>query len=183
MQEQPSASAGSPLSTLDKYWVQRSLKPSPLPREKLICYTPEHWIKYVFPSILYLILVYGGAMLLYLAMISWDGQITYLILLLIGVLLLTAVHHWFFWFLLAESQACIIVTNKRVIYLHSGLLWSEEMIEVAYEKMKTVEAHKRTILQSILNFGTLQFEPMVKIKRIPHPGTMARQIEQAMGMD
>ena len=37
-------------------------------------------------------------------------------------------------------------------------------------------------LQSVLNYGTLEFEGKAKITRVPHPGTLAREIEQAMGM-
>jgi hypothetical protein len=92
------------------------------------------------------------------------------------------VQHWYFWFLLAQSETHIIITSKRVLYIKSGLLWGEEMLEVAFDKMKTVEAHKTTFLQSILNYGTLQFEPMVKITCVPHPGTQAKLIEQSMGM-
>ena len=173
----------SHLSKLDQYWIRRSVKPAVLPNERLLSISSEHWIKYVFPSILYILLSGLCLLPLYLAMVTpAAAPALFQFLVLIGLLLLFCVHHWFFWFLLAESQACIIVTSKRVVYLHSGLLWNEEMIEVAYEKMKTVEAHKKTLLQSILNFGTLQFEPIVKIHRVPHPGTLARQIEQTMGM-
>jgi hypothetical protein len=49
-------------------------------------------------------------------------------------------------------------------------------------KMKTIEAHKNNILQTVLNYGTLEFEGKGKMTRIPHPGSLAMQIEQAMGM-
>ncbi len=183
MHEQQTSNGTFFLSKLDQYWVKRAIKPVVMPNERLLSVSHEHWIKYVFPSFLYVALTGTSLLLLYFAALFAPSVLgVALFLFILGVTLLFVTHHWFFWFLLAESQAHIIITNKRVIHIHESLLWREEMVEVSFEKMKTVEAHKRNIFQSVLNYGTLQFEPMVKIRLVSHPGALARQIEQAMGM-
>ena len=183
MSEQPTSNGTSFRSKLDQYWVKRSIKPAVIPNERLLSVSHEHWIKYVFPSFLYVVLMGASVLLFYFAALTTPSVLgVSLFLFTLALLLLFVTHHWFFWFLLAESQAHIIVTNKRVIHIHESLLWREEMVEVSFEKMKTVEAHKKNIFQSVLNYGTLQFEPMVKFRLVSHPGTLARQIEQAMGM-
>lgn len=172
------------LSRLDRYWVKHPLaKPLLVPNEYLICISPEHWIKYLFPSFLYVALMVSGGILVSVAALSAPSGLSFFTTLFLPALLLLFVtHHWFFWFLLAETQAHIIVTNRRVVYIHESLLWREEAVEVSFEKMKTVEAHKKNIMQSLLNYGTLQFESATTIKRVPHPGTLAKNIQQAMGM-
>lgn len=176
-------SSSPDLSVLDRYWVTREpIRPSVMPNEHLLLISDEHWIKYVFPLIVYAILTAAGlALSVGFFFAALDGQVSMLAF-SIGLLLLTCTHHWFFWFLLAESQVDIIVTSKRVVYAHAGLLWDEDIVEVAFEKMKTVEAHKKSLLQSVLNYGTLNFEKKAQIARVPHPGTVARIIQQAIGM-
>lgn len=171
------------LGKLDRYWTSRSpSQPRLLPNERLICISPEHWIKYALPSVFYFFLTAFSVALLWFASVGASSLFGFSMLFGAGLILLVCTHHWFFWFLLAESQACIIVTDKRVVHIRQGLLWYEEMIDVAFERMKTVESHKVTFLQSLLNYGTLQFGPIVKIQYVPHPGTLTRKIEQAMGL-
>jgi hypothetical protein len=171
------------LEKLDRYWASRSTpKPKFVTNEKLICISPEHWIKYVLPFMLYILLTGAALFFFFLATLNTENLLSFFTFFLVGCAVLICVHHWFYWFLLAESQACIIVTNKRVIHIRQGLLWHEQIMDIAFEKMKTVEAHKKTLLQSFLNYGTLQFEPTVKIHRTPRPGTLVREIEQAMGL-
>lgn len=183
--EQQSAPDGlSLLSRLDRYWIRRPVaKPVITSNESLLLISPEHWIKYVFPCFLYIVLMGGAALILYGAIVSAPSSFAVsAMLFLVGLVILFVTQHWFFWFLLAESQAHIIVTNKRVISIRESLLWREEMVEVSFEKMKTVESYKQNFLQYVLNYGALQFESATAIRHVPHPGTMAKQIEQAMGM-
>ncbi len=170
------------LSRLDQYWVKAGSRVRPISSERLIRVCGEHWIKYVFPSFLYFILSGTALFFAYVSLFTdrYLAEVSVIIFLTCFAFFF-CVHHWFFWFLLAETQTHIYITSKRVLFMKSGLLWGEETIEIAYEKMKTVEAHKKTFLQSILNYGTLQFEPF-KIMRVPHPGTLARLIQQSMGM-
>ncbi len=176
-------SPASDLSALDRYWVKREpIRPSVMPNERLLLISDEHWIKYVFPLVVYGILTAAGLALSSGFFVAAQNEQISMLAFSIGLLLLTCTHHWFFWFLLAESQVDIVVTSKRVVYAHAGLLWDEDIVEVAFEKMKTVEAHKKTLLQSVLNYGTLNFEKKAQILRVPHPGTVARVIQQAIGM-
>ncbi len=172
------------LSRLDRYWVRRPPAQVPvLSNEHLICVSPEHWIKYVFPSIIYMALVLVSLLAIWFSsLVAETAGRTSLFVFLFALVLLFFTHHWFYWYLLAESQAHIIVTSKRVIRIHENLLWREDMVDVSFEKMKTVEAHKLNLLQAVLNYGTLEFEAKAKITRVPHPGTLAMKIEQAMGM-
>ncbi len=184
MNQQSPSGELSFLSKLDQYWIKRPVgKPAIMHKEDLIFISKEHWIKYVFPCFLYGVLMGGGVLLLSVAAAGTPASFGVSgFLFVLALLLLIITQHWFFWFLLAESQAHIIVTNKRVVHIRESLLWREEMLEITFEKMKTVESHKKNILQYVLNYGTLQFESATKIRHVPHPGTLAREIEQAMGM-
>lgn len=172
------------LSQLNTRWIKRQFeKPRSLANEQLVSIHHTHWVRYVLPTLLYLLLLSCSVGLLYASFQTTffsSGLPTAFFL--AGLLLLTFCHHWFLWFLLAETQTYLVVTNKRFIYSSSGLLWGEEILEVSFEKVKTVEATKTTFFQSLFGYGLLQFEPMTKIHYVPHPGTIARQIEQAMGM-
>lgn len=182
--QDPPTNGSAILSKLNQYWVKRPVeKPAIMPNEQLLSVSREHWIKYVFPSFLYIALGGTSILLFYFSALSASSVmgLSHGVFIL-ALVLLFVTHHWFFWFLLAESQAHIIVTNKRVVWIHESLLRKEEMIEVSFEKMKTVEAHKKNILQIVLNYGMLDFEGKAKIFRVPHPGTLAMRIEQAMGM-
>ncbi len=171
------------LSGLEKYWVKaQGPKLLGSSNERLIRISGEHWIKYVFPTFLWFALSSVAVFFFYLSAFTdrYPAEVSILIL-LISFGFFWCVHHWYFWLLLAESESRIIITSKRVLHIRTGLLWDEETVEIAFDKMKTVEMHKTTFLQSILNYGTLQFEPF-KINRVPHPGTMVRLIQQSMGM-
>ncbi len=137
---------------------------SSAPGEKLLYLTDEHWVKYV------------PVTLVYLALTSIS------LLLFAALLLFLFTHHWFFVMLLSEASSCIIVTNHRVIRLHDVLFIREEMHEFAFEKMKTVEARKRGLLQNIFRYGSLKFESGAQITQVPHPNRVARAVEQAMGL-
>ena len=154
---------------------------APEPGEHLIRSINEHWIRYVTPTIIFLLL-FGVSMLLFvLAGISthhwmWVSHLS----LVTGLLLLLLSHHWFFAHLLSEATGCIIITNRRVIYLHAQLFAMEELREFSFDKVKWVTAHRSNFLQYIFNYGTLSFENG-QIQLVPHPSGVVRDIEQAMG--
>lgn len=183
MQDDSSPPDLSALSKLNRHWVRREpIRPHVMKNERLILISDEHWIKYVFPFLVYLILTAAGIALTSSFVFALSDTGLSMLLFSIGLVILTCTHHWFFWFLLAESQVDIIVTSKRVVYAHAGLLYNEDIVEIAFGKMKTVEAHKKTFLESVLNYGALTFEKKALISRVPHPGTVARAIQQAIGM-
>ena len=156
---------------------------SPSNGEQLIRIANEHWIKYVMPIFVFLILIAVSLLLFFLAGMSayhvmWISHIAFIP----AVLLMLVAHHWFFVMVLSEVADCIIVTDKRLIQLKIRLLQHDAMVEVSFEKMKMVEASKVGLLQNILNYGTLHFEgAKAAIKLVPHPNSVARDIEQAIG--
>lgn len=181
MTKEPNSVGSSPLSWLNKFWVSR-VRTQTATNERLLLMCSEHWIKLVFPTILFLLLGGASVILSYKAIVSPVSSGTSELMFFSGILVGTVAVHWYFWFLLAESQIDIILTSKRFVNMHSDSLWKEDILEIAFEKMKTVEAHTTNLLQTVLNYGTLEFEGKTKVPLVPRPGAVARQIEQAMGL-
>ncbi len=100
---------------------------------------------------------------------------------LAAFLLFSFAHHWFFLRLLSEAADSIIITNCRSIHFHTHLFFYSDMRENSFDKMRTVEAVKHGFLQNVLNYGTLRFQGGDDISLVPHPQSVARAIEQAMG--
>lgn len=151
--------------------------------EYVIRIVNEHWIKFIYPSFIYA-MVTGGSILLFLFAYSSLDTSMWLshILFIVALILILLTHHWFFMRLLSEAADCIIITDKRLIQLNIRLLFHDALVEIAFDKMKTVEAWKDGLLQNILNYGTLHFEgTKALVKLVPHPSSVARDIEQAMG--
>lgn len=144
----------------------------------------EHWIKYVFPVFVHLLLFSVSMLLFVLAGLSahhymWLSHLTFIA----ALCLFLITHHWFFVLFLSESTTHIVVTNHRVVRLRERLLAHEELLEVSFDKIKTVEADKEGLLQTVLQYGSLNFEGGVCIiPLVPHPSTLARDIQQAMGL-
>ncbi len=160
------------------------METNPLPAEEtLVRAVGQHWIKYVFPTFVYVILLSVSVLLFVLAGMAahhymWLSHATFIAALILFLLS----HHWFFLVILSESMAHIIVTNRRVIYMHDRLMTHEQMVEYSYDKMRIVEADKYGFLQSILQYGSLQFGSGSGIPLVPHPNRIVKDIEQAMGM-
>jgi hypothetical protein len=150
--------------------------------EKLIRISPEHWIKYVFPAFVYLVLMVACiSIFLFAGWVTYhQPQLSYVIY-LGAFLLFFVVHHWFFIWLLGETMTHIVVTNQRVVHMHESLFTSEKMSEYAFEKMKTVGSYKKGFLQTLFRYGSIRFESGNDIKLVPHPGSIVKEIEQAMG--
>jgi len=151
--------------------------------EKVIRVISEHWIKYVFPCFVFGILGSVSALLFLLAGYTahhamWLSHLSFIAALLLFLL----THHWFFTKLLGETMTHVIITNRRVVWIHESIFQREHMVEYAYEKMKTVEAKKSGIVQTVLRYGTIAFESGADIRYVPHPNHVAKEIEQAMGM-
>jgi hypothetical protein len=150
--------------------------------ERLLMIVDEHWIKYVFPAFVYISLTGVSLFLFSLAgynafhspWISWT-------LFIVALGLLLVVHHWFFFRLLSEAVDCIIITNQRSIQFETTLLLHDVMRENSFDKMRTVEAYKEGLLQNVLNYGTVRFQGGTDIALVPHPNSVAKDIEQAMG--
>lgn len=152
--------------------------------ERLITIRSQHWIKYVLPAFVYIVLIAMSILLFVLAGRTahhsmWLSHLAFVA----ALILFLGTHHWFFLVLLSESSAHIIVTSHRVIMMQERILLHEEMTEYAFDKMKTVSSHKNGLLQTILRYGSLRFESGPDVRYVPHPNRVARDIEQAMGLN
>lgn len=150
--------------------------------ERLVQVSYEHWVRFVWPFVLSTVL-FGISLLLYtLAGISahhsmWLSHLT----LAAGMLLFSFTIHWYFMVLLGDALDCILITNKRLVRLQYRPLFHDDVLEISFEKMKTVEAQKTGLLQNILRYGTLTFE--TKLASVPyvwHPNRVAKVIQETM---
>ncbi|MEK7591391.1 MAG: hypothetical protein AAB489_04255 [Patescibacteria group bacterium] len=150
--------------------------------EYLVNICNEHWVKYVVPVLIATLLYATSFLLFVLAGTSahhymWLSHTTFIV----GMLLFLFTHHWFFMVLLGESLDKIIITNRRLMRVHYRLIFHEDILEVSFEKMKTVEARKQGCIQNILHYGTLMFEiNKACVSLVPHPNRIARVIQEAM---
>ncbi len=155
-----------------------------LDKERLVSVIHEHWMVYAKPLIICVLLFIVSAVFFTIAVMNASqDQLFRLIFSTFGFLLLLLTLHGFFLILLSESVSQVVITTKRVVRFHDILLYHKEMMEITFDKMKTVEAKKHGILQSLLNYGTLHFEgDKALVHYVPHPDSVVRDIEQAMGM-
>lgn len=157
---------------------------SPEHGEHTLAVSDEHWIKYVVPVVIATFLFAIAALLFFLAGLTahhilWLSHTTYIA----ALLLFLVTYHWFFMTLLSESLDRIIVTNRRLMRVQYRLIFHEDILEISFEKMKTVDARKRGFLQNLLHYGTLYFETkLAAVPLVPHPNRMARIIQEAMRM-
>lgn len=150
--------------------------------ETLITVACEHWIKFILPAFLSALLFLISFLLFFLSGLSahhymWLSHATFIAALFLFLL----TFHWFFTALLSDSLDRIIVTNKRLLRLNYRLIFHEDILEISFDKMKTVDARKEGFLQNLLHYGTLTFESkLASIGLVPHPNRMARVIQDAM---
>lgn len=151
--------------------------------EHIIQIVPQHWIRFVLPSVLYVLLLCVSIGLFLVAGYSYTHSAALMqVAFGAGFVLFLVNHHWFFIFLLSEVSSQMIITNRRVVWMQDHLFVDERMAEYAFEKMKSVEAIKHGILQTVLRYGTLRFEHAPDIPLVPHPNRVAKHIEQAIGL-
>ncbi len=151
-------------------------------QERLVNVVNEHWMIYIVPVFICFLLF--AASLLFLAISgavlshsAWLWQITFIL----GSAFLLISLHGFFLVMLGQSVSQIAITNHRVIRFHNIIMFRDEMLEVSYDKMKTVGARKVGVLRNLFNYGTLHFENNAVIDFVPHPNRAARDIEQQLG--
>lgn len=150
--------------------------------EHMVEVTDEHWIKYVGPVLIAIVLLGISLLLFVLAGISahhtmWLSHTSFVS----AMLLFLFTHHWFFMILLSESLDRILVTNRRLLRIRYRLFFQEDILEISFEKMKTVDAKKQGILQNLLGYGTLYFETkLASVPLVRHPNRIANTIQKAM---
>lgn len=155
--------------------------------ERLIDTFSTHWIKYSVPVLLYIIIGITSIFLLLLARTALESMpfVAHLSFLL-GTILLTLVHHWFFHRILSEGMVDVIITNKRLILLQDSLWFYDNMHEVSIALIRGVEARKQGILSNLLRYGSLWFDTggsdteSSVIPLVPHPHRKVREITQML---
>lgn len=150
--------------------------------EHVVKVTDEHWVKYVVPTIISAFLFAIALLLFALAGMTahhyvWLSHLTYIA----ALFLFLITFHWFFMTLLSESLDKIIITNRRLLRVQYRLIFHEDILEVTFEKMKTVDAQKHGLIQNLFHYGTLYFETrLAAVPLVPHPNRIARIIQEAM---
>lgn len=150
--------------------------------EHVVRVTDEHWVKYVIPAMISVFLFAIAVLLFLLAGFTahhsvWLSHAAYISALVLSLVTL----HWFFMVLLSESLDKIIITNRRLLRVQYRLIFHEDILEVSFEKMKTVDARKHGFFQNLLHYGTLYFETkLAAVPLVPHPNRIARVIQDAM---
>lgn len=150
--------------------------------ERLVKVVYEHWIRFIGPLLLAVVLI-GISLLLYvLAGVSahhyaWLTNVA----LIAGMSLFCFTTHWFFLVLLGDSLDCMLITNKRLLRMQYRPFSREDVLEISFQKMKTVDAEKKGILQNLLRYGTLHFETnLASIPYVAHPNRVAKTIQEVM---
>ncbi|MDD5054793.1 MAG: hypothetical protein PHZ00_00825 [Candidatus Peribacteraceae bacterium] len=151
--------------------------------ERLIRVSSEHWMTYVMPLFIYVLLTAGGIFFLLIAGYTvaesdWIAISSFLL----SFILFLAGCHGFYFVVLGEFTSFYVITTQRVVHFKNVIILREEMSEVSFEMIKTVEASKRGFLQYLLNYGSLNFENKLIINYVSHPHSVARDVHQAMGM-
>lgn len=153
-------------------------------KERLIRVVDEHWMIYVRPLIFsVLVFVAGVSIFVFYVNSNFEDAWMNVTVFLFGFFTLVLSLHGIFLVLLNESISQFVITDRRLVHFDDALPFTESMLEVNFEKMKTVEVEKHGILQYTFNYGTLLFETnKAKVHYVPHPNSVARDIHQAMGM-
>lgn len=155
-----------------------------LKTERLLHVIEEHWMVFVAPTAVCVSIAILSLFFYILAgyTVTHDGF--WVSLLLLGFVCGLVSIHGFFFLLMSEYVSKIIVTNRRVVSFDDVLLFKEDMLEIPFQSMKSVEARKHGLLQYFLNYGSVVFEggSKGKIDYVPHPNSAARDIMQAIGM-
>lgn len=150
--------------------------------ERLIEKVDEHWVRFVWPAVLATLLLAISLVLFALAGLgAHHHPLLSHVSFAFGMLLFCLTQHWLFMMLLGDSLDCIVVTNRRLVRIHAVPLFVEDILEISFKKMKTVDAVKNGLLQNVLRYGTLVFETkLVSVPYVWHPNRMAKVIQQAM---
>lgn len=156
-------------------------EPSPHNGERLVMVTDEHWVKYVLPVTVSALILIVTLLLFGLAGLSayhfaWVSAVTFVA----ATFLLHLSVHWLFMILLSEAIDRIILTNKRLLRVQYRLIFHDDVLEVAFNKMRVVDARKSGFIQNLLHYGSLVFEGTLSIPLVRHPNRMARTIEEIM---
>ena len=148
-----------------------------------------HWIKYVRPTAIFLIVVSASTTMLFGAgATTQSAPLLSYTLLFLGLILTYLALHWYFHKLLSEAMEDIIITTKRIIWIKESLFRYDDMHQIPLERIQGVEATKHGIFQTVLRYGNLWFDTggtttgdeSAMMDQVPHPNRIARDINQLL---
>lgn len=157
--------------------------------EKLHHATYCHWIRYVQPAAVCIILGAIGVVFAVLASMAVpEALLLAQFLYGVGTLLLLFAYHKFFHTFLSEKLRCILLTNKRVIYFDNHLFLAENEHEIPLRRITDVSIEKIGLMSNLLNYGTLCFDASPtgdtilrrSIRRVPKPHRLTALIGQLL---
>lgn len=159
--------------------------------ERLVAAFSTHWIKYIAPITIYVILMILTFIIYLLAQLAGNAAPWLAITsFLVGFLLMLSVHHWFFHRAFSEFMMLAIITSRRFVFLRDTILVRDDMHEISLERILAVRAKKRGIIQNILDYGSLWFdtggttmENSPIIPQISHPHYKVKIIMKLMRME
>ncbi len=160
------------------------------PNEEGIVYAfSTHWIKYIGPTCIFLIVISASASMLVGAGITSDNSpILSYFLLFLGLILTYLSLHWFFHKLLSEAMEDITITTRRIIWIKEALFSIDEMRQIPLDGIQGVEARKLGIFQTVLGYGSLWLDTggtdtsdaNTIIDQVPHPNRIAGEINRLL---
>ena len=150
--------------------------------EQLLLETRHHWMKYVFPTGIYVLLVSIGICALVFAGVSQGAFPGVPMVSMAALAASLIVHNWFFHFILSENATDVIITSKRIVLLSHRLWFEETCDELVLERIRIVEVHRRGFLRNVFNYGDLSCLFDVNAGKtfyfIPNPKKWAGAIER-----
>lgn len=164
----------------------------PAEPERIVRAFSTHWVKYVTPVMVLIMLTIGITSIFFLTFaLRQSVPLVSQGLFLAGVLLVTLVHHWFFHKILSEAMEDIIITTRRIIWIKEALYQTDDMRQIPLDKIQGVETKKHGLSQTILQYGTLWFDTGGTVTSdenaimdlVPHPNSVARDINQLLKLN
>ncbi len=159
--------------------------PHKRPGERIITFVRPHWIEMVRNITFF---IFQSAIPFVLYVFVWqitpellENPFTYvLIVLLSSLYLLMALQQMYNKFLDYHLDIWV-VTNHRIISIIQNNLFNRVISEHAIEKIQDVQARQVGILQSFLNFGTIEVQTAgekthFSFKNIPDPFKIAQEV-------
>lgn len=150
------------------------------PDETIIDRFDHHWIRFVVPTLTYLLVVGILAIIGYFA-VTEGGNAAGLILVILGTGFLCATHA-FFRFLFSEALEVTYITQYRLVHFEQRIFVKDDILQVPFDTVKNVVGKKHGILANLLDYGDLTFTTTgTTIHTIPEPDRIAELIQELTG--
>ena len=151
--------------------------------EKLVFVRRQHWMCYVAPvAICLLVLIIGLLLLSFSSFGTPERTVIAQIVFFLGFSIVLCSYHALLHTLLSAYSTVVICTTKRVIHFKQRLFFVDDREEIHLNRIHTVEARQRGILQSLFHCGSIWFDAMEHISYIAHPHRTVKEITHVLGM-